>query len=156
MTDDLRDKVIPQLLAYEPDYSKLAAAGDQLIPLLVELVQGDDARLAERAVVLAFRIGSPAAQELTVRAASDPRSEVRAAVAAKAHLLPGARAAPVLEKLLVDSDASIRRISVGTATRSNLQSLIGQINTIAEADPEIVVREAARQASESLLSKTAR
>ena len=143
MDEPFRQRLRSQLSAIEPDYAFLASHGDEAVPILQELVAGDDERLAERAVVLAARIGSERSLELVREAAFSPHESLRAVAAARALSLPAEDRRRCLEVLLRDQAPSVRRLAVRAAGEARDPNLTALLAAVAEEDPEDLVRRTA-------------
>lgn len=106
-------QVVDALLPEEPDYQAAAASlGPEVLPLLRQLVEGDNLELATKAASLAGHFeGGQAIAVLHVAAASALPS-VRVAAAAAARNLPSEQASRVLTALVADSDAGVRKVAM--------------------------------------------
>lgn len=142
--------LIAALLAYEPDYNFLATHGNRALPVLQDLINGDDARLAERATVLAARIGSEESLTLVGSVATDTRENVRAAVAVSTLRLPTQVAISILDNLLKDATPAIRRLAITSAHQLEAVELMPILREIEANDVESTVRDAATNALETL------
>lgn len=93
----------------EPNYDAAAALGPDALPVLAQLVRGDDVMLASKATYAASLIhgGSDAVESATESA--DPI--VRVAAASAARNLPEQESKRVLGRLLNDEDAGIRKVA---------------------------------------------
>lgn len=143
MDEPIRQRLRSQLLAIEPDYGFLASHGDEAVPQLREWVEGDDTRLAERALVLAAHIGSSRSLELVREAASSPHGSLRAVAAANAVRMDPVEQRQCLESLLRDAEPSIRRLAVRAVGEAGDTELTALLAAIEKDDPDEVVRRAA-------------
>src|SRR5690242_14722585 len=100
--------------AIEPTEQMYASLTTEDVPGLQELVANAEPWLAARAIFALARLSAAAPEaSLSVRsAASDPRVEIRVAVAASAALLPNSQGAQLLTALLDDSDVGVRKFSI--------------------------------------------
>ena len=77
-----------RLSSIEGDPQMYVDLGPDEVPLLVELLNDEEAWMASRAVYALTRIATPEAVDAIDEASASPRGEVRVAVAASANLLP--------------------------------------------------------------------
>ena len=109
------ETVASALRAEEPDYPALAHMGPGLLPLLDQLIHGQDIELATKAASLAGFVQEAGAADVLGRAAISPLATVRVAAAYSAqHLEPVGRA-HVLAMTLVDGDAGVRKVGLRSA-----------------------------------------
>jgi HEAT repeat protein len=109
------EQVLNHLDREEPDYAQAAQLGPEALPLLAELVQGDDEARATKAASLAGAIQSRESADVLEMAARDDRPGVRVAAAAATERLPGPEADRVLAVLLDDHDAGVRKMALRAA-----------------------------------------
>lgn len=117
----------------EPDYGAAAALGDEALPHLRQLVNGDDMMLASKATYAASLIGGEQAVEITQEAANSADPAVRVAAAAAAANLDAPAASHVLEGLVADEDPGVRRIARSSVPDDASDELAARL---AEAPPE--------------------
>jgi len=129
-------QVIDSLLPEEPDYAAAAALGPEALPLLQQLVQGDNRELATKAASLAGHIAGPEAVAVLNLAASSPVASVRVAAAAATRHLPTDQASRVLTGLVGDGDPGVRKIAMSAVP----PDAGGQLRAaVAQAGPQATV-----------------
>src|SRR4051812_28603135 len=96
----------------EPEPGMYAGLGLPEIPLLAQLVQDDEAWMASRAVFALSTVPDPRAVTVVSQAATDPRQEVRVAVAASVGNLEPQNASNILLRLLEDTEVGVRKFAV--------------------------------------------
>jgi hypothetical protein len=142
-TTQLRSLLDPD----EPDYKKLAALlhPDDL-PLLSDLVQGEDAMLAAKAAYAITLVHDDSAlQALDVAAAS--RFEiVRVAAAGGLKNLRGFDVQNVAEQLLADADTGVRKQAIKSAKTLGMSALAPALQALASNDSEPGIRALAADA----------
>jgi hypothetical protein len=106
-------QVLDALLPDEPEYREAAARlGPDALPLLRQLVQGDNLELATKAASMAGHIQDPQAASVVSAAAASPLPSVRVAAAAAARHLSSQQASRVLATLVADTDAGVRKVAM--------------------------------------------
>jgi len=150
----------------EPDYASAAQLGADAIPYLTQLVQGDDPMLASKAAYLASLIESADADAVVAMAANSAHEAVRAAAAASVRNLSQMQVS-LVESLLHDQDASIRKVTLhsiqvlppaAVLQASPLSRSAGQppldvksiVEEVAQSDPEPLLRQLASQIAAQL------
>jgi HEAT repeat protein len=109
--DDVRRVLDPE----EPSYEAAARLGPEALPHLQALVEGDEPMLAAKATYAASVLDG-ASGEKVIRTAAQARDPiVRVAAAAAARNLPAESARGVLERLVDDDDAGIRKVARASA-----------------------------------------
>ena len=106
------DQVAFRLSAIEPNEGMYAGIGPAEIPVLRQLLQDQEPWKAARAVYALSRIDDAEVVPIIRDAASDPRSQVRVAVAASAKHLKPEWANALLTTLLDDADMGVRKFAV--------------------------------------------
>lgn len=141
-TEELRR----QLTAIEPTEETYEGLGPEDADLLAELIQRDEDWIAARAVHALARINSQRANELIVGACDDPRREVRAAAAVAASLMPPAASDEVLQRLVDDNDAAVRKFAVQAVSVGTGHDVLERVRDLARNDSDPRVRDLARLA----------
>ncbi|AFR47721.1 hypothetical protein [Gordonia sp. KTR9] len=95
----------------EPDYNSAAALGTDALPHLAQLADGGDAMLASKATYAASLIGGEGADAVVHGAARNDDPVVRVAAAAASANLRARAANDILEALIADTDAGVRKIA---------------------------------------------
>lgn len=129
--------------AEEVNYNRAKELGSEAIPFLMELVQGDNLALASKATYLASLIHTEAAVAIIETAAASSEAVVRVAAASSLRNLPEVQAERVLEQLVHDSDAGIRKVTLNSTRQFRSQEIEATLQQVAETDPEAFVRDAA-------------
>ena len=145
-------QVLARIDKDEPDYARAAKLGRGALPHLRQIVEADDPMLASKAAYLASLIGGADAIELLDHAASRKEPEVRVAVA---HALRNTKDAPpkLLERLLGDEDAGVRKLALRSAGQLRMAEVRDTIGTIAKKAPEKFLRTAASETHKKLKPK---
>lgn len=139
-----------QLSAIEPDVGTFDGIGPSEIPLLEQLLQDKEAWMASRAVFALSRIPDPKALTIFSRAASDPRPEIRIAVAASVNNLKPIEANKILLKLLDDTDLSVRKFAIKSVSKSHSASVLGKLRKLEKQDPVQPIRNEAKDRLQKL------
>jgi hypothetical protein len=122
----------------EPDYSDVAALGDEALPFLEELAGGDDPMLASKATYAASLIGGPKAMDTIRHAAHSEDASVRvAAAAATSNLQPDA-ASDVLEALIADSDPGVRKVARSSVPEKASKALTKRLEELKDQPAQAV------------------
>jgi HEAT repeat protein len=130
-----KEQVIRALMPDEPNYPRIAAAlGPDALPLLRELVNGNDVTLAARAASLAGRINDPRAVDVLDAATHHGAPAVRAAAAEAAERSPVAGTAVVLMRLLDDGDIGVRRVAIEAVPAKPTPELIAKVARLARGE----------------------
>ena len=129
--------------ADEVDYTKAKRLGSAAIPFLMELVQGGDLGLASKATYLASLIKSEQSAALLETAAARNEPVLRVAAASGIRNLPEAQAEKVLDLLINDPDAGIRKVMLKSVDRFRSPQVATKLQRVAETDPEPFIRELA-------------
>jgi HEAT repeat protein len=138
--DEVRSAVEPD----EPDYPAAAARlGVAALPLLSELIQGDDPALASKAASLAGNIDGAESLEVLREAARSPQAVVRIAAAASVGGLSELPVTDLLAALLDDEDPYVRKVALDSVASTHAAGAARKIRVLAEQDPEAFVRDVA-------------
>ena len=129
-----------RLSAIEPDESMYRGIGPGEVPMLVELLDDEEAWLAARAAHSLSRIDDERARGAVRAAAGSARPEVREAVAAAAARMPPEVSDTVLPELLSDADASVRKLAIRSTSERNSDAIRARIDEIAATDSDEALR----------------
>lgn len=141
------DEVRAALAPDEPNYTAAARLGPEALPVLQELVHGDDAMLAAKAAYLAGLIPGENRSEVLAAAAGSSEPTVRVAAAAALGNLAAEQAGPIADTLLADADAGIRKQALRAAARFRTSAAMTErVRKVARADPEPALRQQAEEA----------
>ena len=144
------NQVLAEIDKDEPNYAAAAKLGRDALPHLRMIAEAEDPLRASKAAYLASLIGGPDSVELLKKAAEHHDPQVRLAVA---HGLRNADAAApndLLERLLGDHDAGVRKMAVSTVGDLGRSALKAKVAGIAANDPEEFLRAAAVKATTKL------
>lgn len=132
--------------AEEVDYAAASILGPEALPVLHELVRGDDPMLASKGAYLASLI--PGDQQPAILADAARSSEVTVRVAAASGLanLDEPDAATLVDNLLGDDDLGVRKQAVRSASAFDSASMADRVRRIAEGDAEEALRDIAADA----------
>ncbi len=144
------EQVVNALMPDEPDYQAAARLGPEALPLLQQLVAGDNPELATKAASLAGHIAHPQAAGVLQVAASSILPTVRVAAAAATRHLPADMVSPVLQRLLSDTDAGVRKVALSAVPEAAAEELRASVRHAAEADPNAQLRTLAGQVEQRL------
>jgi HEAT repeat protein len=133
-----------QLSAIEPDESTYAGIGPSEVPQLRQLLTDQKAWLAARAVYALSRIDTAEARAALLTAAGSPRSEVRVAVAANATKLVADVSNTILQVLLDDPNAGVRKFAIESVSDRNDATTRLKLIGIASTDNDPAIRAMAR------------
>jgi HEAT repeat protein len=137
------DLVRAQLDPEEPDYAQAAQLGQEAIPYLLELVEGNDPMLASKAAYLASVIGGDGAIDVLRVASRSPEDTVR--VAAGAGLRNLEVPAPLVERLLTDEDVGVRSTTLRSVVKNPSSRVRADVERVAASDPDPALRDLAEQ-----------
>jgi len=137
-----------QLTAIEPSEETYQGIGPEDTDPLAELIRQDEDWIAARAVHALARIDSERANEVIVGVCDDPRREVRAAVAVAARRMRPASSDRVLQRLVDDEDAAVRKFAVQAVTSRTSEDVVGRVRDVARNDADPRVRDVAARAVE--------
>lgn len=149
--------------AFEPDFDFLASFGETILPALEELLDGSDELLAQRAVYVAGLLDGGAGLQLLEQASHDSRETVRVAVAGairsqsiktmskSGNSLANYSLTTIVNQLLADDDASVRRWASKSAGILGLGSVKTELERLEREDAEAFVRSTATQALKQIV-----
>jgi len=143
------EQVINQLDREEPNYTQASQLGAEAIPYLVILIQGEDLGLAVKATALAGIINAEQSATALELAAQHPSTVVRVAAAATVQNLTNIPTS-LSGKLLSDSDAGVRNWTLKSIGVRQPEGIRGRVEEIIRNDPDIGIRDRARQIIEQL------
>jgi HEAT repeat protein len=126
--------------AEEVDYAAASLLGAEALPILDELVHGDDPMLASKATYLASLIPGDRQPAILADAASSPEVTVRVAAASGLANLDEPEAAALVDNLLGDDDFGVRKQAVRSASAFDSASMADRVRRVAEGDPEELLR----------------
>jgi HEAT repeat protein len=132
--------------AEEVDYQAASLLGPDALPLLDELVRGDDPMLASKATYLASLIPGEGQAAILAEAASSGDATVRVAAATGLANLDEEAAAPLADGLLADADVGVRKQAVRSAGGFDSPAMAARVRQVADADPEGFLRSIAAEA----------
>lgn len=143
------EQVINQLDREEPNYAQASQLGEEAIPHLIILIQGEDVGLATKAASLAGIINtdqSATALEVAVR---HPNPLIRIAAAASAQNLTTIPSSLALE-LLDDSDVGVRKWTLKSLKIRHPAGVRERVEEIIRSDLDAGIRDRARQIIDQL------
>jgi len=144
--EDVRAVLDPE----EPDYAEAQKLGPEAVPHLKELVQGPDLGLASKAAYLASLIESEGSLEVLTIAATSAEPVLRVAAASAIRNLPERDAERVMDLVLEDKDAGVRKVTLRSAAQLRSPRLAAKIRKLAEHDPESSIRALATEIEEEM------
>lgn len=147
------EQVRNALLPEEPDYVDGARLGAEALPLLRELVDGNDPELATKAASLAGLIDDPAAVDVLHAAAESDHAATRVAAAHATRHLTATLATPVLVRLVADDDAGVRKVAIGAVPASASPELRSALDRLVKEDSHEPLRAMAQVAAERVRRK---
>lgn len=116
----------------EPDYEAASDLGADALSHLSKLVKDDDAMLASKAAYLASMIpDSDRQRKILQKATTHPDPVVRVAVAAAAKNINVKDASAILEPLMGDTDAGVRKVAINSIPAAPTTSLVSCIQAAA-------------------------
>jgi HEAT repeat protein len=138
------DQVLNQLDREEPNYVQAARLGEEALPHLITLIQGDNAGLASKAAYLAGFINAAESAKALEIAARHPDPVVRIAAAASARNLTNVPTSLALD-LLNDSDVGVRKWTLKTLEVHRLPGARTKVEEIMNSDPNVELRNKAKK-----------
>lgn len=132
------EEIRSRLSAIEGDAQMYVDFGPDEVPLLVELLDDEEAWMASRAVYALTRIPTPDAVAAVEEASDSGRDEVRLAVAVSAKVLPSQAADRILTKLLQDREVGVRKFAVESVTPDNDDSVRRLVVAMTDADDDLL------------------
>jgi HEAT repeat protein len=137
------DELKKKLSVAEPDDSTYYGIGATELPLLEQLLQDPEPWLAARAVVAASRIPDRRALSLLQRARTDPRDQVRVALAASLKSIAASDTNAMLLSLLDDKDLGVRKFAIKSVSAGHDPAVHRKVRELQERDPVPAIREGA-------------
>lgn len=122
----------------EGDAQMYVDLGPDEVPLLVELLDDEEAWMASRAVYALTRIATPEALAAVEEASDSGRDEVRVAVAVSANVLPSEAADRVLTKLLTDREVGVRKFAIESVTPDNEERVRRLVAEMTDSNDEVL------------------
>jgi HEAT repeat protein len=140
--EQLNEELIRFLRQDELDYPAGAAKfGAAALPLLTELINGNDENLAVKAAYLVGYINAAEVKDIITSAASNKFTAVRVAAAFGAQQLKGADASAVLEKVLEDNDPGVLKVAMRSVQSLNLaKNFKTRLSKIAQVQTDDTIR----------------
>ena len=139
-----REQLWSQLSAIEPEEGIYDGIGSDEIPLLEELLHDNESWVASRAVFALSTLSDAVAVALLSQASSDPRPEVRVALAASMRNLDAQVASNILAVLLDDPTLGVRKFAVHSVSRVHDPGVRHKLQTLETEDPEPAIRDLAK------------
>jgi len=133
-----------QLSAIEPDIDMFDGIGPSEIPLLEQLLQDEEAWMASRAIFALSRIPDPKALAILSHEVSDPRPEVKVALAASVKNLKSSDANDILLKLLNDTNIGVRKFAIQAVSPNHNVSVREMLKNLEMQDPIPPIRDSAK------------
>lgn len=133
-----------QLSAIEPSDSIYNGIGASDIPLLEQLLQDEEVWRASRAVFVLSRISGPQAIAILSQLVTDPRPEIRVALAASLSNMKPKDANSILLKLLADSDLGVRKFAIQSVSGSHDVAVHAKLRDVEARDPAPPIRDMAK------------
>jgi HEAT repeat protein len=127
----------------EVDYVNAKKLGPAALPHLLELVQGGDLGLASKATYLASLIKGEGSSEVLEIAAGSKEPILRVAAASGIRNLSAGQALKVVDLLMNDPDAGVRKVLLKSAARFRSRQMVTKLTHLAKSDPEPFVRDLA-------------
>ena len=139
--DDVRAQLDPD----EVDYAAAAGLGPEALPYLEELARSADMMLASKATYLASLIQDDRSARILEVAAQHPEPAIRVAAAAGLANLREDDANALMDRLIEDGDAGVRKVTVKSATNFASPAMNARLQRVAAQDPEPALRELAER-----------
>jgi HEAT repeat protein len=133
-----------QLSDIEPDDSMYDGISASEIPLLEQLLQDEEAWIASRAVFALSRLSDARAVTVVSQAVTDPRQEVRVAVAASVGNVEPPDASNILLRLLTDRELGVRKFAVEAVSAAHDTAVHSKLREIEMQDPARPIRDVAK------------
>jgi HEAT repeat protein len=133
-----------QLSVIEPDDGIYDGIGASEIPLLEQLLRDEEAWMASRAVFALSRVSDAKALTILVRSLTDPRQEVRVAIAASVRNLKPNDANNMLIRLLTDAEVGVRKFAVEAVSKAHNAAVHAKLRDLEAQDPAPSIRDVAR------------
>jgi hypothetical protein len=138
----------------EPDYAGARTAlGSPALPLLLQLIQGDDLELATKATYLASLI--PDAGTVGLLRAAQARNEPVLSVAAAAGIrnLPQSDGEQLFELLHAHPDAGVRKVTLNAGVGLTSPKIRAYYQKAASSDADPAIRALAAKAAATMPTK---
>jgi HEAT repeat protein len=139
-----------QLSAIEPDESTFEGIGPSEIPLLEQLLHDEEAWIASRAIFALSRIADNEAVKILSRAVTDPRPEVKVAVAASVGNLKSEDSNDILLKLLNDTNLGVRKFAIQSVSDTHNAVIHTKLRELETRDPAPPIRDIAKSKLQEL------
>lgn len=139
--EDVRAHLDPE----EVDYEAAALLGPDALPVLDQLVHGDDPMLASKAAYLASLIPGDQRAAILADAAASPLATVRVAAASGLANLDEPQAERLADGLLTDDDVGVRKQALRSVSGFASASMAERVRRVAELDPEEHLRSMAAE-----------
>lgn len=132
------EEIRSRLSSIEGEAQMYVDFGPDEVPLLVELLDDEEAWMASRAVYALTRVDSPEALAAVEEAADSDREEVRLAVAVSAKILPTEAADRILSKLLQDRELGVRKFAIDSVKPDSDERVREMVKEMTQANDEII------------------
>jgi hypothetical protein len=139
------DHVRKLLTAEEPNYTRAARLGPEILPYLQTLVQDPNPMLASKATHLAGLIKDEGALNVLHEAAKRAEPVVRLAAAAAARNLEKASPHELLARLVNDVDEGVRKVALKSVGPEVVPHLKSALEEVANKDNVLHLRSLSRQ-----------
>jgi hypothetical protein len=127
----------------EVDYPAAAALGDEALPHLRTLVETGDPGIAAKAAYLAGLINGSPSESIVALAASHADARVRASAASAASHLDDQATERVLTDLVLDEDAGVQKLALGSVPAQPSQSMRSQVQRVSQSASHPLLRQKA-------------
>lgn len=140
--EQLNQELILFLRQDELDYPAGAAKfGAAVLPLLTELINGNDENLAVKAAYLAGYISDASVKNIITDAAANKFAAVRVAAAFSTQKMKAADATAVLERVLEDADPGVLKVAMRSVENMNLaKNFKTQLSKIAKVHADATIK----------------
>jgi HEAT repeat protein len=135
----------------EVDYGAAAALGEDALPHLRTLVEGDDPGIAAKAAYLAGLINGTQSEAVLAIAASHSDARVRASAASAASNLGAEAAERVIADLVLDDDVGVQKLALRSVPAAASQDLRSKVERASQTAPHESLR---KMASDALRGST--
>jgi HEAT repeat protein len=135
-----RAELLFQLGAIEPTEETYAGLTKEDVPLLKELLSSSEHWLAARAVCALSRIRDVSASAVLADVSSDPRDEVRVALAASVANMQPAEAEQVLDRLLDDRALGVRKFAIHAVSPVHGRAIQAKLEALQAEDEDPAIR----------------
>jgi HEAT repeat protein len=138
------EEIKNQLSAIEPDEGIFTGIGSSELPFLEQLLQDEEVWMASRAVFALSRVANAKAVTILSQAVTDPRPEVRVAVAASVSHLKPQDANNILLKLLADTELGVRKFAIQAVSEAHDAAVHAKLRDLETRDPAPPIRDVAK------------